>query len=86
MQKWLDKAAIAALAVLLSAGYWRHYLHSALTGNTKLLKRRGKLLKTTSREKLAGMFHLCRDGAVAAAPPILPTPASVVLAAPTSKR
>ena len=43
MQKWFDKAAVAAVALMLSAGLLaRACLHSALTGNTKSLKMRGR--------------------------------------------
>ncbi|HEV7472879.1 MAG TPA: hypothetical protein VGN90_02450 [Pyrinomonadaceae bacterium] len=85
MQKWLDKAAIAALAVLLSAGRWQRCPHSVLTGNIKSLRMPGKLSKTTSRGKRVAMFRRCRDAAVSAAPPTPPMPASAARAAQTLK-
>lgn len=83
MQKWFDKAAVAAVALVLSAGlllalpalgaYWQY----------KITEDAGRRSKVTWPSKQAAMFRHCRDDAAPVARRIAPVPDSVLPVAPT---
>jgi hypothetical protein len=67
MQKWFDKAAVAAVALALSAGLLIALPALALTGNTNSHRMRGRRSKRTSHAKPGGYVPPLPDAAAHAA-------------------